>query len=336
MQVDAGLTTQIDFTRESFNFDDDSDGIPNVFELLTCCRIKAFDDDRRWSECAVEDDPCCTSGQDPRIGTGVFFDALTYDGPVGEQRFVDALYMDATEVTFGTLRRCVAAGVCLANAPDHPAWAKVVADDVDDDFPASGLSPADAQTLCTWLDKALPTPEQWDRVAAGRPDGSRTRFPWGDDDDIGCNADDPEAVVANHRAFNRACPRAPLPVGRYGSSDVVGTPIQGIDTPPRVADLGGNLAEWTLSPAGVGEVPRAEIPEVPAGTRAVQQHGGGFDSISFFLENSEPVVLPMPEITDNVTEAERSATIRRLMPVTGFRCVSTTPPVATAKTCAEN
>lgn len=332
VDVVAGLVNTITFSRQSFGFDDDEDGIENAFEMRTCGRFDRLDDDRRWTQCADPEDPCCTNPGDPRIGALVAFDALSYLGPDETDVFVDTLYVDATEATVGTLRRCVAARQCLVGKSDHPAWDLVEDPSVDDALPITRLTPAEAQTLCNWLGKRLPTSLERDRVAAGRADGDRDVFPWGDSSAVGCQIAGPEAILANHRALNQSCEGIAVPVGQFTSSDRVGDAIFGVDGEAFVADLAGNVAEWTIENTGR---PVVVTEEVPDGITLVTAAGGGFNSLPFLLENGEAVQIRVPDPTDPAGLADFQSTIARFASVTGFRCVTSEPPQLAGRTCGD-
>jgi formylglycine-generating enzyme required for sulfatase activity len=93
------------------------------------------------------------------------------------------------------------------------------------------VSFVEARRLAREAGKQLPTPAQWQRVAAGRE--GRT-YPWGD-------IFDPAKV----RASVSGRSTGPAPAGSHPAGA----------TPEGVHDLSGNLAEWVDE--GQGEDPRA-------------------------------------------------------------------------------
>jgi formylglycine-generating enzyme required for sulfatase activity len=97
----------------------------------------------------------------------------------------------------------------------HPGW------------PAFDVTWHDAQRYCIWAKCTLPSEEQWE-AAAGGVDGRK--FPWG--------FEEPDEYRAN---VNRIV-GAPTPVGIFPDGD----------TPEGVADMAGNVWEWTQSDFGTG------------------------------------------------------------------------------------
>ena len=85
--------------------------------------------------------------------------------------FLDAFWIDQTEVTNAMYAICVADGYC--NEPEDEYYGNL--DFVD--HPVSFVSWYDAETYCKWAGRALPSEAQWEKAARGT-DGRV--YPWGD------------------------------------------------------------------------------------------------------------------------------------------------------------
>ena len=88
--------------------------------------------------------------------------------------YLDAFWVDKTEVTNAMYQECVAAGACQPNE-DYGA------DFNDPNQPVVGVDWNDAKAYCQWAGKRLPTEAEWEKAARGT-DG-RT-YPWGDGWDV--------------------------------------------------------------------------------------------------------------------------------------------------------
>jgi len=109
-----------------------------------------------------------------------------------------------------------------AEAP--PAWEEQSA---HPGRPMVGVTWYQARDYCTWAGCRLPSEEQWEAAARG---AEGRIFPWG--------PEDPDEHRAN---FDRMVGE-PTPVGMFPDGD---TPDG--DTPDGVADMAGNVWEWTRS-----------------------------------------------------------------------------------------
>jgi len=134
-----------------------------------------------------------------------------------------AFAIDSTEVTVGAYRRFVRA----TNA-DLP-WTT----EPDSLLPVTGVRWAEAAAFCAWRaqGRRLPTEFEWEATARG-PEGRR--YPWGDAPDTSA-AELALDTVAAARA--RRASAGPVRVGTHPRGD----------SPLGVADLVGNVWEWTSS-----------------------------------------------------------------------------------------
>ena len=131
--------------------------------------------------------------------------------------YLDAFWIDRTEVTNAQYQKCTQAGAC-----------RVVADMTGYDPQGKPNHPVevtwnDAQAYCQWAGARLPTEAEWEKAARGT-DG-RT-YPWG-------NAR-PDCSLATAFGKDGACAEGTVPVGS--------TPAGA--SPYGALDMAGNAAEW--------------------------------------------------------------------------------------------
>lgn len=89
------------------------------------------------------------------------------------QVFLDAYWMDETEVTNEKYQNCVAASECKEPSTLSPYYQ----DDRYGNYPVVFVSWEDANTYCNWAGRRLPSEAEWEKAARGE-DG-RT-YPWGE------------------------------------------------------------------------------------------------------------------------------------------------------------
>jgi formylglycine-generating enzyme len=107
----------------------------------------------------------------------------------------------------------------------------------DPGLAASGLDRDEASAYCASRGGRLPTADEWFVAAAGK---TASRYPWGE-----------TGAVCRRAAWGLASG----PCSTKGTGpDTVGAHPDG-DTPTRLHDMAGNVAEWVLDPgmAGTGE-----------------------------------------------------------------------------------
>lgn len=141
-------------------------------------------------------------------------------GQVVHNIFLNAYWIDQTEITNVMYSKCVEANVCdppgkkrSQSRPsyfDSPEFAN---------YPVVYVSWDDAMAYCSWMGRTLPTEAQWEKAARGQDE--RT-YPWGEN--INCNK-------AN---YDSSCVGDTTEVGSYLSDK----------SPYGVYDLAGNVTEW--------------------------------------------------------------------------------------------
>ncbi|MFZ9888288.1 MAG: formylglycine-generating enzyme family protein [Myxococcota bacterium] len=324
LELQRGGPNELDFGFPVIDFDDDGDGVINLYELETCGRLDATDAAASPRRCITDDDPCCTSGNahaEVNDGDMVVFagGSHTLAGGSGEI-IVEPFALDATEVTWRQLYRCVGGEGCLWDDLPDAVWEGLLDDDLRQ-MPVTGLTPLQAQEVCEFFGKRLPRDEEFDFAAANDGAGGRRIYPWGDEGMLGCVEGD-QTVAANFSEPGRPCANAAEDVGSYPSSHAKrpgGT----------LADLAGNVPEWTLRTT---LPPSGFVPVViPEGFGGVALRGGGWRSPAVMLENDFVVAVP---ITDDGSDAWDTR-VKELSAGAGFRCAASIEVAEAAKAATQ-
>jgi sulfatase modifying factor 1 len=218
---------------------------------------------------------------------------------------VRAFYLDRHPVTVAQFRRFVAATRHVTDAErfgdaavmdassgewalvpgatwHHPLGPRGPA--APDDHPVTQVSWHDAAAYARWTGRRLPTEVEWEHAARGAVD-SRARYPWGDglvvagrrQANTGDLAARGDTALMGAPAMRRAAHQHPSaedghlltsPVGAFG------------ETRLGLADMGGNVWEWTASwyrPYADRDAPFAETPQ----SERVQRGGSFLCSTDF-------------------------------------------------------
>lgn len=127
--------------------------------------------------------------------------------------YLDAFWIDRTEVTWVQYQGCVDAGDCVQPRCSGTGQG---------DHPVVCVSWQDAAKYCSWANRRLPTEAEWEKAASGTDE---RRFPWGDE--LDCSR-------LNYWSQAGGCVGRTSPVGSYpmGAS------------PYGVLDMAGNVWEW--------------------------------------------------------------------------------------------
>ncbi|GAB4396531.1 MAG: hypothetical protein OHK0052_17930 [Anaerolineales bacterium] len=110
----------------------------------------------------------CVPAGEFLMGSSKTKDPLAYDDETPQHKvFLDAYWVDSTEVSNEMYQRCVDIGACDA-----------VQSGTQKALPVVNVSWQQAETYCIWAGGSLPTEAQWEKTARGT-DGRF--FPWGND-----------------------------------------------------------------------------------------------------------------------------------------------------------
>ncbi len=148
--------------------------------------------------------------------------------------YLDAFWIDQTEITNAMYARCVAAKACQPPLPTKvDMHYSFYGDSHYDNYPMGYVSWYDAKNYCEWVGRQLPSEAQWEKAAHGT-DGRL--YPWGNEPvagsllnfcDVNCIGDWRNSSVDDGYAFT-------APVGSYPAGA----------SPYGVLDMAGNVAEW--------------------------------------------------------------------------------------------
>lgn len=129
--------------------------------------------------------------------------------------FLDAFWIDQTEVTNAQYQVCVKEGAC-----GSPHEADYFKDTKYSSYPVIYVSWDEAQTFCNWAGKRLPSEAEWEKAARG--DDGRT-YPWGNRE--------PNSDLVNYFDIRKGSTE----VGSYSAGA----------SPYGAMDMAGNVWEWT-------------------------------------------------------------------------------------------
>jgi formylglycine-generating enzyme required for sulfatase activity len=141
--------------------------------------------------------------------------------------FLDAYWIDSTEVTNGQYAMCVQSGVC-----SDPVWQGGYSPDYFkqaeySNYPMVRINWKEAQSYCQWAGKRLPTEAEWEKAARGTDERI---YPWGNNP--------PSCDLANlSKCIN------PPDFSPVLSLKTVGSYPEGV-SPYKAYDMLGNTWEW--------------------------------------------------------------------------------------------
>jgi len=183
--------------------------------------------------------------------------------------WLDAFWVDQTEVTNAMYQKCVDSGVCL------PSFGSNQNKFNGSNQPVVSVTWYQAQEYCEWAGRRLPTEAEWEKAARGT---TEFPYPWGGEAEEGLSK-------ANYLRLNETGK------GEYvGRTTDVGSYPEGA-SPYGALDMAGNVYEWVadwFSPTYYQESP-ARNPQGPDSGSSLKVLRGGswksnrFDSIDRYM-----------------------------------------------------
>ena len=136
--------------------------------------------------------------------------------------YLDAFWIDRTEVTNAMYAECVAEGVCTEPA-DFSSYTRssYYGNSTYADYPVVYVDWFQAKAYCEWAGRSLPTEAQWEKAARG-VDGET--YPWGNSSS--------DSTLANYDSI-------------INDTTAVGNYTAGA-SPYGALDMAGNVWEWTV------------------------------------------------------------------------------------------
>ena len=199
--------------------------------------------------------------------------------------YLNAFWIDKTEVTNAMYAKCVQAAKCKPPSSTKSATRDSYYGNSEfNKYPVIAVSWDDANAYCAWADRSLPTEAEWEKAARGI-DGSK--YPWGDNP--------PNKTLLN---FDNEVGSDTTEVGKF----------PGGKSPYGALDMAGNVWEWVAD--WYGPTYDAKTSSNPLGPDSGQYHvlrGGSWNDNSYASAVSHENQTN-PDIVNNINTA------------IGFRC----------------
>ena len=201
--------------------------------------------------------------------------------------YLDAFWIDRTEVTNAQYRACMEAGVCDRPKCGQPAGFGAP------DQPVVCVSWNQAYTYCRWVGARLPSEAEWEKAARGV---SGRRYPWGDQPPT-CDL----AILSDESGLG--CGRgSPWPVGSRPAGA----------SPYGALDMAGNVWEWVADSYlsdYYSQAPQRNPPGPDFGIGHVVR-GGSYLNLASALRSASRLGNPALNAYDSL----------------GYRCAASSPP----------
>lgn len=195
--------------------------------------------------------------------------------------YLDAFWIDATEVTNAMYEKCVEDGICTVPGESISITRdSYYGNPQYDDYPVIYVNWYQANTYCEWAGRRLPTEAEWEKAARGE---NGFTFPWGNQFDCSNGNFDDETmfddyVVDGGEYCDRFIDTAPVGSYPYGAS------------PYGALDMAGNVWEWVKDwytidyPSGY-----TMNPEGPSTGDEKVMRGGSWDNVIGYVRTAQRI-----------------------------------------------
>lgn len=195
--------------------------------------------------------------------------------------YLDAFWMDRTEVSNEMYQKCVSAGVCSVPASKSSyTYSDYFNDPTYGAYPVISINWSQAKTYCEWAGRRLPTEAEWEKAAKGT-DGNF--YPWGNDFTCKSGNFDTESKFDDYTVSNNS-----MICDLFDDTSPVGSFSEGA-SPYGVLDMAGNVWEWTSDWYGKYFQENNYNPVGPISGDVRVLRGGSWNSGSFDLRSSKRI-----------------------------------------------